>query len=178
MSVNVFSPLPHPVLSLARLCGARAGHSQALEGLRKVQVPKAFLFSIAPGTLPPGMSSVGADSRNDPEKFFSHHHRLRVLCNGIEGVMEEHEAMTIREIAMGHLEHAIVCIGVDDMAAVLVLHNCKKSLEKMDSAEQLEYQQMLETLSIQPPRPISSRAAMAHMERVYERLRRWDSRRR
>jgi fructosamine-3-kinase len=92
--------------------------------------------------------------------------------------MEAYEAMEIRRFAMSHLEHAIACICQDDMDAVLVLHNRKQSLEMMDSAEQLEYQQMLETLSIQPPRTISSRAATAHMERVFERLRRWDSRRR
>ena len=92
--------------------------------------------------------------------------------------MEAYEAIAIRRIAMSHLQHAIACIWQDDMDAVLVLHNCEQSLEKMDSAEQLKYQRMLETLSIQPLRTISSRAATAHMERVFERLRRWDSRRR
>jgi hypothetical protein len=61
--------------------------------------------------------------------------------------MEAYEAMTIRKLAMATLEHAIACIWQDDMDAVLVLHNCKHALEMMDSAEQLEYQQMLETLS-------------------------------
>ena len=97
--------------------------------------------------------------------------------------MEEHGAMTIREIAIGHLQHAIACVGclglddTGDRAAVFVLHNCKKSLEKMDSAEQLEYQKMLETLSIQPPRPATERELL-RSRKVFERLRRWDSRRR
>lgn len=71
--------------------------------------------------------------------------------------MEAHEAMMIRDIAIGYLQHAIACIGLDDMddfAAILVLNNCKKSLEKMDSAEQLEYQQMLETLSYRVLLPV------------------------
>ena len=75
--------------------------------------------------------------------------------------MEAYEAMTIRKLAMATLEHAIACIYQDDMEAVLVLHNCKQSLEMMASVEPSEYQQMLEALSIPAPIPLTRRTYLA-----------------